>query len=278
MLSKLTGRTRSLYDNSINQEVEFSFDLASEYRIENIDGLGPVKSDLSTVNTPLDAGGIYLSSKDGMRNVVVTVEFNPNHGSGSTVAALRQKLYTVYTPGNKIELELETLLYGTLHIKGTVEANEPVIFSKDPQNQISILCTKPYFRSDTSFRTYVVPVASFPLFSVPFEGLVTTGFTFEFEVVSPIEYFQLHAEPAMGRSYLSLNMSFLAGDVVKFSTVPGDRYVTYTRDGVTKSALGYFRGSLVDMQLNNGLNYFTFEQYASMQNIQFGYEIVYGGL
>lgn len=281
MITKVTGRTRTSYLNEVNKEISLSLMGYSEYACKPIEGLGPVKSEISTTVLPLEGGGESNSAKDGMRNIVLTVEFKPEYSLDSTVTALRHKLLDVWTPGNEVELDFETAGGKTYRIKGDVESHEPLIFTKDPTVQISILCADPYFRElNEPIVTKNIPINGPPLIVVEFDGNVKWGFDFEVEILEPPAngVITLQQLPQRDANYLSVAYSFLTGDKLKFSTVKGRRLVTLTRGGVTTNVLGYFSGSLTELRMENGKNYFSLANVNYTKNVRFSYEKVYGSL
>jgi hypothetical protein len=285
MIKSVTVRTRNAYNNSINKELSLSLEGLSELCLRPIEGLGPVKANVNTVDLPMEAGGIYLSSKNGQRNIVFTVEFRPDWSRNSTVTALRKSLMQVMMPTNLVELifhtdELDT--DGSLKdytIKGVVETHEPSIFSKDPVVQISILCADPYFKDSKGFITQTVPINGPSLIKVPFPGEVPNGFIWEFEVLEPSATgYSLRTNPARDTNYMKTTYPSQSGDIFRFSTIKDNRWARHIRGGVTTSILGWFSGSLVDTKLVNGDNYFTFPEVANTKNLIFKYERVYGGI
>ena len=97
---------------------------------------------------PLTQVDTFIATRTGQRNIVVTIGFNPNYTINEDVTTLRYALLKVFTPGYKIEMTFENFEAGfikTYKMNGVVETNEPVIFSPDPQVQISIICPYPYF-------------------------------------------------------------------------------------------------------------------------------------
>lgn len=113
----------------------------------NIDGLDPVKADVNT--SPLASDGeSYNGSKVGKRNIVFTIGFNPDWGDW-TLSKLRKELRKYFLPKMRVRLTFETNEMAPVAIWGYVESNEYNMFSKDPENQISVICPQPYFETAT---------------------------------------------------------------------------------------------------------------------------------
>jgi len=115
------------------------------FEVRNIDGLGSVKADVNT--TPRATPGESFSGTNvGNRNIVLTLGLNPDWNDW-TFSRLRRFLDKFFMPQQKIRLVFETMEFSPVEISGYVEGNEPNLFSKDPEHQISIICPDLYFRS-----------------------------------------------------------------------------------------------------------------------------------
>lgn len=137
-------------------------------QIRNIDGLGPVKAELSSTPFGSGDGELYQGGSVGKRNVVLNLGLNPNWTEQS-MAALRQLLYAYFMPKQWIKLRFFSDHMPTVEIEGIVESCDPNMFSQDPEMQVSVLCHKPDF---------IDPDA------VILKGLVddgTTEYAFEYE-------------------------------------------------------------------------------------------------
>lgn len=157
MITTLVVTTRVAFTGAVDKQITFGL-ATSEYVFENIDGLGPVRATIERSNTVAEAGSVRLSAKDDERNIVLTMGFGPQRGSGNTSEDLRRALYPYLMPKTIVELDFIDNVIGRWRIKGTVESHEPSIFSKDPQVVISILCTDPYFYSvDAPWVIFDIP-------------------------------------------------------------------------------------------------------------------------
>jgi hypothetical protein len=142
------------------------------YEIRNIDGLGPVKADINT--SPLGSidGESYAGSSVGGRNIVLTIGLKPDW-LGWSPEALRRKLDNYFMPKKRIALLIDTESLSGMYIRGYVESNEPNIFSKDPEIQISIICPEPYFRD--SFATLLNGTTTDDDIGINYTGTVDAG-------------------------------------------------------------------------------------------------------
>lgn len=121
----------------------------TNYLIQNIDGLGPVKADVATTSYATMDGGAYQGAKGNMRNVVLRLGFNPSYSSTDQIGALRRALYPFLAPKMAVKLHFLHSDFETVTLDGYVESFETPLFSAEPSIDISILCPDPYFSSLT---------------------------------------------------------------------------------------------------------------------------------
>lgn len=110
----------------------------------NVEGLGPVKAEISSTPFATGRGELYQGGSTGKRNIVLTLGLNPDWEE-QTMSTLRQLLYRYFMPEEWCKLRFFTDYLPTVDIEGYVEGFEPNIFSKDPEIQVSIICPKPDF-------------------------------------------------------------------------------------------------------------------------------------
>lgn len=113
-------------------------------QIRDIDGLGPVKSDITTTPSGVSRGETYQGASTGKRNIVLSLGLNPDWAT-QTVSSLRQLLYAYLMPEQWCKLRFFSDELPTTDIEGYVESFEPNMFSQDPEVQISIINPKPDF-------------------------------------------------------------------------------------------------------------------------------------
>lgn len=143
-------------------------------QIRNIDGLGPVKADISTTPSGTSRGETYQGSSTGKRNIVLTLGLNPDWAV-QTVSSLRRLLYAYFMPQQWCKLRFFSDEMPTTDIEGYVESFEPNMFSQDPEIQISIINPKPDFIEidATIFRGAVDDGSNQQV--VNYDGSVTSG-------------------------------------------------------------------------------------------------------
>lgn len=122
-------------------------------QIRDINGLGPVKSDLALTPFATGRGELFQGSSTGKRNIVLTLGLNPNWAN-QTMTSLRQLLYRYFMPEYWSTYRFFSDELPDVTIRGVVESFEPNIFSADPEVQVSIICPKPDFvHLDTTIIT-----------------------------------------------------------------------------------------------------------------------------
>lgn len=141
----------------------------------DIDGLGPVKSDISTTDSGASRGETYQGAATGKRNIVLTLGLNPDWTT-QTVSSLRQLLYRYLMTGQWCKLRFHSDEMPTTDIEGWVESFEPNVFSQDPEVQVSIINPKPDFiEIDATIFTGTVDDGSNQQV-VEYDGSISAGF------------------------------------------------------------------------------------------------------
>lgn len=138
----------------------------SGFAVTKIEGLGPVKADIHTVEVSSRDGSSYNSARANQRNIVVYLKFLFQN----SIEDVRHKSYRYFPVKKPITLIFETD-NRTLGIDGYVEANDPDIFSNSEGAQISIICPNPYFYSaGTNGSNTVTFYGIEPEFEFPFSN------------------------------------------------------------------------------------------------------------
>lgn len=280
--------------------------------IKEIKGLGPVKADINTTELAAFDGTVYNSAKLQERNIVINLLLRNDVIS---VEEARQLTYK-YFPIKK---------YVTFHIEtdrriaeayGYVESNEPNIFEKEENTQISILCPDPNFYSAGEDGTQITTFSGITaLFEFPFsnesaiEPLLEFG-QIENKTENVIEYagdldigvlIRIHALGEAGditiystgtRQQMVINNTKIAaivgsgiqsGDDIIISTIRGDKYLSLLRGGVYTNILNALDKSASSspwFELVKGDNVFAYSATYGSENLQFTIEnkVVYEGV
>lgn len=142
----------------------------SGVNIRKIDGLGPVKANITTTAIVSGDGDIYNSARADKRNIVLTLGFviTPNLDL-NTIEDVRQMSYKYFPLKSLVKINIETD-NRSLYTYGYVESNEPDIFSDDETCQVSIICPDSYFTSEIERNITLDQLK--PVFKFPFEVLM----------------------------------------------------------------------------------------------------------
>jgi hypothetical protein len=147
-------------------------------QIRDIQGLGPVKSEVAKAPYATGRGELFQGSSTGTRNIVLSLGLNPNWAE-QTMVSLRQLLYRYFMPETWATLRFFSDELPVVGIRGVVESFEPNLFSSDPEVQISILCPKPDF-IDLATTLITGTTSATPL-SVAYMGTAPSGFQLRIE-------------------------------------------------------------------------------------------------
>ena len=191
-----------------------------------IQGLGPVKADISSTPFAITDGDWVSGKKVSKRNIVMTVGFNPDWVN-DTIASLRNKLYAYFMPKQWVNLKFYSTHLPDVFIEGYVESCEPNMFSQDPEVQISIICPKPHFTAtDSTILTGTVHSAFGTPLVINNPGTVASGFVLEMETPSADfqGYFTIRND-GEGQSDIQVQSFLTATRKFVLSTLPGEKFI-----------------------------------------------------
>ena len=264
---------------------------SSGFFIQSIDGLGPPKANINTMPTTGD-GAIFNFARAEARNIVFQLGFFAV--GNQSVEELRHKSYRMFPLKTAVRIEVKTD-ERTLYTTGYVESNEPVIFSRQSLTQISVLCMDPWMYD--AEEEYIITESSktIPAFEFPFSdddspsiefsennsswrwvlvnnvGDKPVGALFQMEFGADAENPIIWETTLDGVTFLGPmftqpltdivgTASPIAGDIMTFSTLKGDKYATLLRDGTTYDVFPKLikTSNLRWFELQPGLNLFRF--------------------
>ena len=221
-----TLRAYSSWSSAVEMPLEPLGRAETDYlKIRNIEGLGPVTAAINT--SPLGSmdGDNYVGSAVGARNIVITIKPNPDWATW-TYEGLRQLLYKYFMPKKLVRLVFETDEIPPVEIYGYVESNEPKIFSKDGEINVSIICPYPYF---TSVSPVIVDGSTAdPGTTIEYAGTVETGFQVQIAWASGVdaEYVVVQTgDPTVYALRVSPVPNIDEDHYLMVGTVPGQKYV-----------------------------------------------------
>lgn len=209
------------------------------YLIKKIDGIGPPKAEIVSSNS-INTDGVFVhSTRVGVRNIVLTIGYNPAYQHNQTMSGLRREMYNYLSPKSFVLLRMNENEVGHKLINGYVESHEPDIFSREPQVIVSILCDDPYFRDPVD-----KPISNYSGKTVSMKPFQTADTGFVFELVATELITTVRIENFVDDDiYYSTDLN--PGDKVSISTERGNKYIRRdTGSGYVNDLNGLYAGSL----------------------------------
>jgi hypothetical protein len=222
--------------------------------LRKVTGLNPPDIDLFIGDYSRD-GGIYQGRRVGVRNVVLTMDLNPNPALGETVSGLRELLYKTFVDPQVTADYSQIILREddgrSRYLVGYAEKFETDIFGIETLAQISLLCPDPYIR-DLVETVLTDPVG---WLTVPFAyaGTAETGFEVGIAINLATEVVTLANN---GRTMV-IEYPFEPGDEIYMNTNRGSRAITLTRVGVTTPLIAQLSPASRWLELHSQANSMT---------------------
>lgn len=299
--------------NYLGNEMTYSFDNPTiddktGLFITDIEGLGPVKATVNMTQLATADGDIYNSSRLAGRNIVIKARFT----YADTIEEARLMSYKYFPIGHKLKFTIETD-NRIAETEGYVESNEPNIFSKESDVQISVLCESPFFASvdedgkqQTNFSN-VVAMFEFPFSNesltdpllefgriinkkentVYYDGDAETGCIIHLHAIGTVEMVNIYNIKTGEKMVLDTDKletltgdKIIYGDTITISTVKGNKYISLLRNGVTYNILNILGKDTEWFQLARGDNLFAYTAEYGEENVQFMIEaqIIFEGV
>lgn len=280
----------------------------SGFIVKSVEGLGPAKGNVNTVEVSTNDGGVFNSARLSIRNPVLDLVFLETNTE--TIEDIRHKSYKYFPVKKKVKLLIETD-NRVSEIDGYVEHNEPAIFSNQEGCQISIICPYPYFYSAGESNITVFSGIE-PLFEFPFgnESLVTNLLEMGEIQNSAEQVITYNGDAEIGvtiiiyaigdasnvtiynagtREVMRIDTDKLAaltgegivaGDEITIKTTKGDKSITLLRGGITTNILNCLDKNADWFQLVKGDNVFVYTAETGNSNLQFRIEnrVIYEGV
>lgn len=273
--------------------------------VYEIEGLGPSKANINSTELATMDGSIFASARATERNILINLYMLPI----PSVEEARQRTYKFFPVKKPVTLLVETD-NRVVETIGYVESNEPVIFSKQENTQISIVCPDPYFYEAATNEMAFVGVQ--PAFEFPFENNSLTENMLEFGEIrldtrANLDYegdadtgvvINIHVSgEASGitlyntvtRESMKIDTDKIAtitgkalmqGDDIIISTLKGNKYMKLLRNGVYSNIIAALNKDADWFQITNGRNVFSFTAVVGEKNliVTFNYRNAYGGV
>lgn len=218
---------------------------SQDYFIKDIDGLGPTDAILAMSSFADYDGAVFHGGRLNQRIITMKIGYSPNYKLNKGIGQLRKQAYTWFPPKMRVGLYINDLDRPRVYIFGYVEKIEPAIFAKEPEMQITIVCEEAYFA--TVALITLEGVANTPI-NINNEdyGDAPTGFTLTMRPTANFSRLDIRngRDPNIVIAY-----PFASGDIIKISTVPGNKSATVTRGGEMTPLLDRLVDSTVQMTL-----------------------------
>lgn len=288
--------------NYLGKSVTYSFeeptiDDESGLFITEIEGLGPVKADINMTQLATANGDIYNSSRLSGRNIVIKGRYT----YAKTIEEARLMSYRYFPIGHKITFHIETE-NRIAETTGYVESNDPVIFSKDCNAQISVLCESPWFTSvsdednkQTNFSN-VIAEFEFPFSNesveepllefgsivnkkentVYYDGDAETGCIIQLHAIGDVENVNIYNIKTGDKMVLDTDKlealtgsKIIYGDTITINTIKGQKSITLLRNGINTNILNILGKDSDWFQLAKGDNLFAYTAEYGEANVLF---------
>lgn len=276
--------------------------------IKEISGLGPAKADVNAKELATSDGSVFNSARLNSRNIVMKLMFMAK----PTIEDTRQMTYRYFPIKKKVKLLIETD-NRICETQGYVEKNEPDIFSKTEETQISIICPDPFFYSaGENGNNITVFYGLEDNFEFPFsneslnEDLIEMGiikysterviyYSGDADIGMVIRVYatgivkNLSIYNVVTREFIRIDtgkletltgQGMIQGDEITISTVKGDKYISLLRGGKTYNILNCLDRESTWLTLSHGDNIIAYTAEDGGSNLQFRIEnrIVYEGV
>jgi len=290
--------------NHLNESIkmELRFPEKSGFLIQGIDGLGPVKADISTTEISTLDGSKYNSARANSRNIVFRLGFY-----GTNIEYVRQLTYKYFPLKRRIKMLFETD-NRISYVYGYVESNEPNIFSETEDAVISVLCPNSYLSGTGTIEESFSSVTS--LFEFPFEsvspdyiefselemyfsklivysGDAPVGITISIHFIGTVTNIEIINVETLESIYIDttkvatiVGSAIASGDEIIISTVPGNKYAIFIRSGTEYNIFNALDKYPDWLTIEKGDNIFTYTADTGGANMQvvFQYSNAYEGI
>lgn len=247
--------------------------------VSKIDGLDPVKATIVTSQQALLDGMQYQSSRREMRNIVISVDLEPDYAS-TDVRGLRALLYQYFMPKSIVDLRfyMDEQFYAS--ISARVESCETPMFTSEPQMTISLLCPDPDFVAPIATRVLGVSMPTVSEMLINYEGTAETGIFFRFLPNRAISQFTIYNRPQGAADFQMMEFAapLVSLDELQINTVGGNKSATLIRTGTSIPMLYGVSPTAAWIQLYPGQNWFRVLAEGASIPYTVDYVAKYGGL
>jgi len=253
-------------------------DVESGYILAGVEGLDPVKATLVSSSFANKDGAQYQSSRRESRNMKLKLELEPDYVTNS-VESLRRNLYSYLMPKQEVDLHLVFDDGLEVDITGRVESHEAPVFTKEPAVDVSLMCFEPDFIDPNLVTIDGTSTDLDTETEVEYVGNIETGFIFTMELDRDESALTIYVRKPDGTmQQIDFAASLLDGDILRISTIDGEKGAWLTRASVESSILYGISPQSAWPQFEQGTN--GLRVYATGTTIPYTIEYItrYGGL
>lgn len=275
--------------------------------VHSITGLGSGMVDVTSTSLVNADGSIVSGVRMGDRNIVLNLDFLQTETE--SIEDIRHKVYQYFPPKKTVRLTIQTD-NRTLYCDGIVEENEPDIFSKTENTQISLLCNDPYFYDvggeevafSGSMGTFTFPFSNNSLTEnliqfgeirldtraiVTYRGDLDTGILIRIHATGQTDAITIYNADTYEKMVVDVTklkkltgQRFDAGDDILISTFSGNKYARLLRNGIYTNVISIISKDADWFKISPGDNVFAFATTKGERNliVTFAYKNAYGGI
>lgn len=200
--------------------------------VTGVEGLGPVAATINTTPYGSMDGEAYSGASVPARNIVLTLELNPNW-SNWTMEELRRFLYRYFMSKQPVRLVFESDDdFPEVRIDGYTETVDPTIFSKDQEIQVSIVCPDPYFYA-TSPEVISGDFEDNTSAEINYVGSVETGVQIAFRNVyypTPVDLLVYLGNTDLLSSIFLTKYQGATGQYLEIGSIAGNKHVRIVQE------------------------------------------------
>lgn len=253
-------------------------DILNGYVLAEVEGLDPVKATLVSSSFANKDGAQFHNSHREPRNLKLKMEFEPDY-INSTVESLRKRLYSYLMPKREVYLRFINDNGLEVDIIGMVESHDDPPFAKEPAVDVSLMCFDPDFIDPTPVSMDGTSTELDTETDILYAGNIETGFVLTLTLNRDESAITIYLRTPDSRIHqLDFAALLLEDDILRISTVSGDKGAWLTRAGVETSILYGIPPTTEWPKLEEGTN--KLRVYATGLPIPYTFEYTtrYGGL
>lgn len=260
----------SLYSNELES---LRFDLnnvssKSPYLIRAIVGLDAEELIPKFYGFGLNTNQKFYDMNLSPRDIVLRIVLNPRFNLDESYSSIRDSIYKTIsaTRTGEIKLQFHSGASNIAEISGFINKLEVPYFSKTPELQLTIRCNDPMFRSVSPVRMEGIDLPNDN--HLIFEDVWSTaphGFTMQLTFTQTLATFTIQDKDTLPEWKFKIipATSFLAGDILNFSSLTSNKYVSRTRSGVVLNLMDKVEPTSVWPIAFPGINEINFNDFAS---------------